>query len=79
MPSQNKTRGPKATHTLNGVAMSKLKYDRILAFKDRLPQLDERERLNADDIAARLGVTGSCIREWLRILCLLYTSDAADD
>ena len=68
MPSQNKTRGPKATHTLNGIAMSKLKYDRILAFKDRLPQLDERERLNADDIAARLGVTGSCIREWLRIL-----------
>ena len=26
------------------------------------------ERLNADDIAARIGVTGSCVRDWLRIL-----------
>lgn len=61
-------RGPKATHELNGVKMSKLKLDRILAFKAQLPQLDEKERLGADDIAARLGITGSCIREWLRIL-----------
>ena len=68
MPSKNTTRGPKATHTLNGVAMSKLKFDRILALRAQLPQLDEKERLGADDIAARLGITGSCIREWLRIL-----------
>jgi hypothetical protein len=61
-------RGPKATHTLNGVAMSKLKFDRILAFRARLPQLDEKERLGADDMAARLGITGSCVRQWLRIL-----------
>lgn len=61
-------RGPKATHELNGVKMSKLKLDRILAFKAQLPQLDEKERLGADDIAARLGITGSCIRDWLRIL-----------
>lgn len=64
----NTARGPKATHTLNGVNMSKLKFDRILAFRAQLPQLDEKERLGADDIAARLGLTGSCIREWLRIL-----------
>ena len=68
MPSKNTTRGPKATHTLNGVAMSKLKFDRILALRAQLPQLDKKERLGADDIAARLGITGSCIREWLRIL-----------
>lgn len=61
-------RGPKAVVQINGVWMSKLKHSRIMAFKARLPKLDERERLNADDIAARLGVTGSCIREWLRIL-----------
>ena len=64
----NRPRGPKATHTLNGVNMSKLKFDRILAFRAQLPQLDEKERLGADDIAARLGITGSCIRQWLRIL-----------
>lgn len=61
-------RGPKATHTLNGVNMSKLKFDRILAFRARLPEFDEKERLGAADIAARLGITDSCVREWLRIL-----------
>lgn len=61
-------RGAKANMTLNGVKMSKLKFDRILAFRAQLPQLDEKERLGADDIAARLGITGSCIRQWLRIL-----------
>lgn len=53
---------------INGVNMSRLKHDRIRAFEKQLPQLDERERLGADDIAARLGITGSCIRQWLRIL-----------
>lgn len=68
MPNENKTKGPKAVVQINGVWMSKLKHGRIMAFKDRLPQLDAKERLNADDIASRLGLTGSCIREWLRIL-----------
>lgn len=61
-------RGPKATHELNGVKMSKLKLDRILAFKAMLPQLDDKERLGAADMAARLGITDSCVRSWLRIL-----------
>ena len=56
------------TCQINGVKMSRLKHDRIRAFEKQLPQLDERERLGADDIAARLGITGSCIRQWLRIL-----------
>ena len=64
----NAPRGLKANHTLNGVAMSKLKFDRILAFRAQLPQLDEKERLGAEDMAARLGVTVSCIRQWLKIL-----------
>lgn len=68
MPKNKIPRGAKATHVLNGVKMSKLKHDRIRAFEAMLPQLDERERLGADDIAARLGNTGSCIRQWLRIL-----------
>ena len=58
----------KATFAINGVKMSKLKHDRIRAFEKQLPQLDEKERLNADDISARLGNTGSCVRQWLRIL-----------
>lgn len=53
---------------INGVKMSKLKHDRIRAFEAMLPQLDERERLNAPDIAARLGCSGSNINLWLRIL-----------
>jgi hypothetical protein len=64
----NTARGPKATHTLNGVNMSKLKFDRILAFRAQLPEYDAKERLGAADIAARLGITDSCVREWLRIL-----------
>jgi transposase-like protein len=48
--------------------MSKLKFDRILAFRSQLPQLDQKERLGALDIAARLGVSSSCVNQWLRIL-----------
>lgn len=67
-PVKMKTRKKKATHEINGVKMSKLKHGRIESLRAQLPQLDERERLGAEDIAARIGVTGSCIREWLRIL-----------
>jgi len=52
MPKGQFPRKPKATETLNGHKMSKLKFDRIRAFEAMLPQLDERERLNAPDIAA---------------------------
>jgi hypothetical protein len=68
MPKGHFPRKPKATCILNGVRMSKLKQDRILAFKAQLPQLDERERLNAEDIAARLNLTTTTIRTWLRVL-----------
>lgn len=53
---------------INGTKMSNLKASRILALKDQLPQLDERERLGAEDIGARLGITSSCVRAWLHIL-----------
>ena len=68
MPSDKTPRGPKATVQLNGVWMSKLKHDRIVALKASLPQLDEKERLGAQDIAARLGISASCVNQWLRIL-----------
>jgi hypothetical protein len=68
MPKGKGIRKPKATHEINGVKMSKLKHDRILAFKARLPELDDKERLNAPDIAARLGCSSSNINLWLRIL-----------
>ena len=68
MPKGQAPRPPKATQTLNGVPMSKLKFDRILAFRSQLPQLDQKERLGALDIAARLGVSSSCVNQWLRIL-----------
>lgn len=68
MPKGNFPRKPKATHEINGVKMSKLKHDRIRAFEAMLPQLDERERLNSEDVASRLGVSGVTICSWLRVL-----------
>ena len=68
MPKGHFQRKPKATHVINGVKMSRLKHDRIRAFEAMLPQLDERERLNSEDIASRLKLTGSTICSWLRIL-----------
>jgi hypothetical protein len=53
---------------INGVQMSALKYKRITDFRAMLPQLDERERLNSEDIAARLQISAGCVRSWLRIL-----------
>jgi hypothetical protein len=68
MPKGQAPRKPKATHEINGVKMSKLKHDRIRAFEAMLPQLDEKERLNSEDVASRLGVTGVTICSWLRVL-----------
>ena len=68
MPKGNFPRGAKATQILNGVKMSQLKFDRILAFRAQLPQLDHKERLGALDIASRLGISSSCVNQWLRIL-----------
>jgi transposase len=68
MPKGHFPRGLKATHNINGVQMSKLKHDRIRAFEAMLPQLDERERLNSEDVASRLGVSGVTICSWLRVL-----------
>ena len=68
MPKGLFPRGSKKTHVINGVQMSKLKHDRIRAFEAMLPQLDERERLNSEDVASRLGVSGVTICSWLRVL-----------
>ena len=53
---------------INGVKMSKLKHDRIRAFEAMLPQLDDVERLNSEDVAGRLGVSGVTVCSWLKIL-----------
>ena len=68
MPKGHFIRKAKDTHEINGVKMSKLKHDRIRAFEAILPQLDERERLNSEDVASRLGVSGVTICSWLRVL-----------
>ena len=68
MPKGHFIRKAKDTHEINGVKMSKLKHDRIRAFEAMLPQLDERERLNSEDVASRLGVSGVTICSWLRVL-----------
>lgn len=64
----NFQRKPREMLQLNGVSVSRIRYDRIIAFKAMLPQLDQKERLNADDMASRMGVTSSTIRYWLQIL-----------
>ena len=68
MPKGHFIRKAKNTHEINGVKMSKLKHDRIRAFEAMLPQLDERERLNSEDVASRLGVSGVTICSWLKVL-----------
>ena len=68
MPKGHFQRQPKATHVINGVKMSRLKHDRIRAFEAMLPQLDERERLNSEDVASRLEVSSVTICSWLRVL-----------
>jgi len=68
MPKGHFIRKAKDTHEINGVKMSKLKHDRIRAFEAMLPQLDERERLNSEDVAARLEVSSVTICSWLRVL-----------
>ena len=68
MPKGHFIRKNKDTHEINGVKMSKLKHDRIRAFEAMLPQLDERERLNSEDVASRLGVSGVTICSWLKVL-----------
>ena len=68
MPKGHFIRKAKDTHEINGVKMSKLKHDRIRAFEAMLPQLDEKERLNSEDVASRLGVSGVTICSWLRVL-----------
>jgi len=68
MPKGHFIRKHKDTHQINGVKMSKLKHNRIRAFEAMLPQLDERERLNSEDVAARLGVSGVTICSWLKVL-----------
>ena len=61
-------RRPRQMFDLNGIRVSRIRYDRIMTFKAMLPQLDYKERLNADDMAARMGVTSTTIRYWLQIL-----------
>jgi transposase-like protein len=68
MPKGHFIRKAKDTHEINGVKMSKLKHDRIRAFEAMLPQLDERERLNSEDVASRLGVSSVTICSWLKVL-----------
>ena len=64
MPKGQFPRQPKATHVINGHKMSKLKHDRILAFKAMLPQLDDKERLGAADA---LDTTVCTLRTWLEL------------
>jgi hypothetical protein len=68
MPKGHFIRKAKAIFEINGVKMSKLKHDRIRAFEAMLPQLDERERLNSEDVASRLGLSGVTICSWLKVL-----------
>lgn len=58
----------KALVTFNGHKMSQLKLNRIMEFKAMLPQLDIKERLNADDIGGRLRLSNTTIRSWCHIL-----------
>jgi hypothetical protein len=58
MPNQPKKRKPRAMILLpNGRTVSRSLHSRLLAVRANLEHMNDKERLNLPDIAARLGVT----------------------
>jgi hypothetical protein len=58
MPTEPKKRKPRAMILLpNGRTVSRSLHSRLLAVRANLEHMNDKERLNLPDIAARLGVT----------------------
>jgi hypothetical protein len=58
MPNEPKKRKPRAMILLpNGRTVSRSLHSRLLAVRANLEHMNDKERLNLPDIAARLGVT----------------------
>lgn len=69
MPDQPKKRKPRAMILLpNGRTVSRSLNDKLNAIRDQLIRLNEVERLNFPDIAARLGVTRETAANYAELL-----------
>jgi hypothetical protein len=69
MPTEPKKRKPRAMILLpNGRTVSRSLHNKLLAVSEELKRLNDRERLNLPDIAARLGVTRETAATWAELL-----------
>jgi thiaminase len=57
MKNEPKKRRPREMVEINGHSISRSLHTRIMAVRANLEHMNEKERLNFPDIAARLGVT----------------------
>lgn len=57
MPNEPKKRRPREMIEINGQRVSRSLHNKLMAVRANLEHMNEKERLNFPDIAARLGVT----------------------
>jgi hypothetical protein len=69
MPTEPKKRKPRAMILLpNGRTVSRSLHNKLTAIRADLERLNDKERLNLPDIAARLGVTRETAATWADLL-----------
>jgi hypothetical protein len=69
MPTEPKKRKPRAMILLpNGRTVSRSLHSRLLAVRANLEHMNDKERLNLPDIAARLGVTRETAATYAELL-----------
>ena len=69
MPNEPKKRRPREMIALpSGHSVSRSLHNKLLAVRADLERLNDKERLNLPDIAARLGVTRETAATWAELL-----------
>ena len=69
MPNEPKKRRPREMIALpSGHSVSRSLHNKLLAVRADLERLNDKERLNLPDIAARLGVTRETAATWADLL-----------
>ena len=69
MSTEPKKRKPRAMILLpNGSTVSRSLHNKLLAVRPQLERLNDAERLNLPDIAARLGITRETAATWAALL-----------
>jgi predicted DNA-binding protein (UPF0251 family) len=77
MSAPKKKRRSREMLCLNGHTVSRSLYEKITAAEEELRRLNDRERLNLPDIAARLGVTRETAQTYALVLNIKIHNFAA--